>query len=57
MKIFKFILIIFISISYSIKADSKKTLIDEFMYNYDNYGITYYMVSDDTLNDSKQKVN
>ena len=29
MKIFKFILIIFISISYSIKADSKKTLIDE----------------------------
>ena len=29
MKIFKFILIIFISISSSIKADSKKTLIDE----------------------------
>ena len=27
------------------------------MYNYDNYGITNYMVSDDTLNDSKQKVN
>ena len=36
---------------------NRKTLIDEFMYNYDNYGITNYMVSDDTLNDSKQKVN
>lgn len=36
---------------------TRETLTDELIYNYENYGITNYMVSDDTLNDSKQKVN
>lgn len=32
------------------------TLRDELIYNYENFGTTGYMVSDDTLNDSVQKV-
>jgi predicted RNA-binding protein YlqC (UPF0109 family) len=34
----------------------KETLYDELMTNYDNYGITEYMISDDTLNDSMVKI-
>jgi radical SAM superfamily enzyme YgiQ (UPF0313 family) len=35
----------------------KDSLRDELIYNYENFGITEYMISDDTLNDSMQKVN
>lgn len=34
-----------------------ETLRDELIFNYENYGISEYMISDDTLNDSMQKVN
>lgn len=33
------------------------TLTEEFIYNYENYGITNYMISDDTLNDSVEKID
>lgn len=33
-----------------------ETLKEELLHNYENFGITEYMISDDTLNDSMQKV-
>ena len=36
---------------------SKKTLTQELMYNYENFGTTHYYVSDDLINDSEEKVD
>jgi hypothetical protein len=33
------------------------TLYNEFIYNYENFGITDYMIADDTLNDSVEKID
>jgi hypothetical protein len=35
---------------------SKETLREELVYNYENFGINEYMISDDTFNDSIQKI-
>lgn len=36
---------------------TSKTLYDEFIYNYEKYGINDYMIADDTLNDSPEKID
>lgn len=35
----------------------EKCLREELMYNYENFGVTGYMLTDDTVNDSPEKIN